>query len=183
MYQQLRSEVLENEKVTSGSNFDIDRYPFMEGCISEAERLHPVFEGLVDASVAVNDFELLGRKMPKGTLVVGMKKLAMWRAMENDGFSNLEAYDPERFLETENQKLKMNRGLWKKYDLGFGGGPRECPGQQLFKYETMLLLRELALRFPRMEFDKAACGMHGELIGETWVGALRPSVLKLSFSS
>ena len=43
----------------------------------------------------------------------------------------------------------------------------------------MLLLKELALRFDRLDFDDVTCGVNGEGIGETLQGALRPTKLNL----
>lgn len=127
---------------------------------------------------------MFGRKLPKGTIIVSSKRLAMQNAMLEDGFRNLESFQPQRFLVSPGgSDLKMDRGTWRKYNLSFGGGPRECPGKDLFKYEAMLLLRELALRFDGMDFDEATCGVNGENIEGTQDAFLRPNMLNLRFSS
>ena len=80
-YKQLREEVLA-KKASDAKHFDLANYPFMEACVAESTRMHPAFEGLADTSMAKEDFELHGRKLPKGTVIVGMRKLAMENAME-----------------------------------------------------------------------------------------------------
>jgi len=116
---------------------DPDRSPVLQAVIAEALRLCPPVE-VAGNRALTRPAELLGRKLPAGTVVTPGIHLSHHRA---EYFPDPHTFDPHRFL--------GRRGTPDGY-LPFGGGSRYCLGSRLGLLEirmvTAALLRRRVLR-------------------------------------
>ncbi|PRW50773.1 glutamine cyclotransferase [Chlorella sorokiniana] len=103
---------------------------YTDGVIKEVLRVTPIIQGF--PRVALQDFELCGHLVPKGTrlqcsLNQPLRTDARWAGEEDP-----QAFKPERWLTPAGQKT----GAW----IPFGGGARMCLGYVLAKAEMKVLL-------------------------------------------
>jgi cytochrome P450 len=115
---------------------DVAKLKFTENVLTESLRLYPPAWGT--ARVAIEDHEIGGYKVPKGTGV----SLAQW-VMHRDPrwFDGPEDFRPERWED----------GLAKRLPrfayFPFGGGPRQCIGNTFALMEATLVLATIAQRY------------------------------------
>jgi len=115
---------------------DVAKLKYTEQVLTESLRLYPPAWGT--ARVAIEDHEIGGYKVPKGTGV----SLTQW-TMHRDPrwFVEPEAFRPERWED----------GLAKRLPrfayFPFGGGPRQCIGNTFALMEATLVLATIAQKF------------------------------------
>ena len=116
---------------------DLANLPYTRMVIEESMRLYPPAPG-ISARAVVEDDEVAGVKIPKGSVVLITPWLLHRHRLLWD---NPEMFDPERFSPERSQ------GRHRFAYLPFGGGPRVCIGMALAMTESQLILATLAQRF------------------------------------
>lgn len=113
-----------------------ERLPLTRAAIEEAMRLYPPAASLPRAPLA--DDEILGRKVPKGSLVVISpyvihRHKLLWK--------DPDLFRPERFLPGARENIDRHAYI------PFGAGPRVCIGQRFAMFEAVIVLARLLQRF------------------------------------
>lgn len=106
---------------------------FLEACLKEAMRLHPIIDFV--ARSLQSDQVVAGRRLPRGTTVAPSIMLSHSR---ESSFADAHLYRPDRFLDGE-----VSAGTW----IPFGGGVRRCIGAAFSLMEGTVVLREVLQRF------------------------------------
>lgn len=140
--------------------------PYLEAVLEETLRLRAAF--LIPRD-AVRDTELLGQRIPKGTVVLlvcqgpdfssspsshisGNAKPA--RQYPGYGSKDLEAFDPERWLVRNNSgELDFDGSTYPQ--LAFGLGIRACWGRRLAHLEMRIMTAMMTWKFDFLEVPKA----------------------------
>jgi cytochrome P450 len=140
-----------------GDAATLDHLVYARMVVSESLRLFPPAWGF--SRQALGDDEIGGFRVPKGSLVfiapyVVHRRPALW--------PDPERFDPERF--SASQTAARARFAY----VPFGGGPRQCIGNQFAMLEATLILASLARRF-RVEV------LSGQRIRPEPLITLRPS--------
>jgi cytochrome P450 len=104
----------------------IARMPYLDAVIKEVLRLRPVIPAVGRRLTA--PFELRGRTLPAGTLLVPTTYLAHH---DPSIYPEPDAFRPERFLEK-----KPDPYAW----FPFGGGARRCLGMAFALYEMKIVI-------------------------------------------
>jgi cytochrome P450 len=99
---------------------------YIQACIKEAQRLHPVLGMSPSRKVPEGGLFLHGRLFPAGT-TVGCHPTALHRNPEIFG-ADADEYNPERWL-NDDDPAKVR--VMDKINLTWGGGSRSCPGRNL----------------------------------------------------
>jgi cytochrome P450 len=121
---------------------DLPRLKFTEQIAKESMRLYPPAFGL--GREAVNDCEIGGYRVPKGTQVF----LFQWATQRDPRFyDEPNAFHPERWTEDFIERLP------KYAYFPFGGGPRVCIGASFAMMEVILCLATIGQKF-RLEVDR-----------------------------
>jgi cytochrome P450 len=115
---------------------DLPQLPYTRAVVSESMRLFPPVWMLGRA--AIDDDEVLGYHVPAGGLVF---TCAFATHRHPDFWANPEGFDPERFA----HDAASARPAYAYFP--FGGGPRQCIGNNFALVETQLVLATLAQRF------------------------------------
>jgi cytochrome P450 len=118
---------------------DLPELCFVERVVTESMRLLPPVWAI--GRQAIEPVQIGGYDLPKGTLV----SMSQW-VMHRDPrwFDDPERFWPDRWLDGhEGQARKPPRYAY----LPFGGGPRQCIGNNFALLEATLLLAALAQRF------------------------------------
>lgn len=115
---------------------DLSKLKFAEKVVMEVLRLYPPVWSV--GREAVEDTEIGGRSVPKGTTIV-ICSYAVHR--DPRFFPDPEKFDPERWAEGYQKRLP------RFAYLPFGGGPRICIGMRFAMMETILVLVTLLQRF------------------------------------
>jgi cytochrome P450 len=134
-YQRVQQEVdgvLQGRTPTSA---DLPNLPYCLQVFKETMRLYP--PGYIIARAALQDLEIDGYHIPKGTSII-ISPYAMHRKAEY--FPDPEQFDPERF--SPEQEKQLPRYAY----IPFGAGPRICIGLYFAMMEGYLLLAALAQR-------------------------------------
>jgi cytochrome P450 len=115
---------------------DLPKLPYTGHVITESMRLYPPAWGM--ARVAIEDVEIGGYPIPKGCGV----SLAQW-VVHRDArwFEAPEEFRPERW------EADLLKRLPRFAYFPFGGGPRQCIGNNFAVMEAGLLLAAIAQRF------------------------------------
>lgn len=115
---------------------DVPALVWTGAVVKEAMRLYPPAWGL--GRVAMREFELAGYRVPKGAIIV----MSPW-VMQRDEryFSSAENFDPSRWINGQTQNLP------RFAYFPFGGGPRQCIGNNFASLEAVLVLAAIAQRF------------------------------------
>ncbi|KAF4719395.1 hypothetical protein FOZ62_011485, partial [Perkinsus olseni] len=119
---------------------DLEGLSFIECCLLETLRVQPV-AGLLPHE-CVETTALDGKEIQPGTVVVVMLRKAM-TALSEGGTQ----FKPERWLDRDGSGVDRLRA---RDHLGFGGGPRQCPGQSMALKEGTILLATVLRRFDRI---------------------------------
>ena len=115
---------------------DLPRLPYLDRVLTESLRLYPPAWGM--ARLAIEDAEIAGYRIPKGTGV----SLSQWVVHRDPRwYEDPEEFRPERW---ENDLMKR---LPRFAYFPFGGGPRMCVGNNFALMEAALLLAAIAQRF------------------------------------
>ena len=142
---ELREEALAAPTTTGvpSSPKDLRDFPYAEGVFREALRLHPPVAS--DARLAIEDLEIEGFTVPKGTLVsipIGLL------SRDPELYPDPDAFRPERWI-------GRAAGISPTEMVQFGGGPHFCLGYHLAWMEivqfAVALARHLPARGPRLE--------------------------------
>jgi len=106
---------------------------------NEAMRLKP--EGPINAMEALEDVELMGYRIPKGTVIM---LLTRHIAVDDAQFGDGSRFDPERWLmlDAERQCPHDTSAF-----IPFGTGPRFCPGRNLALLQIRTVLAMLCRNF------------------------------------
>lgn len=115
---------------------DTERLVYTRMVLQEALRLYPPAWGV--SRVAVADDQIAGYRLPAGSIVyvvpfVLHRRPHLWPEPER--------FDPERF--SAGEIAKRERFAY----LPFGGGPRQCIGQQFAMVEALLTLAMVSRRY------------------------------------
>lgn len=115
---------------------DLDKLPYNEKVVSESLRLYPPAWGM--ARLAIEDVDLAGYTVPKGCGV----SFAQWVVHRDPRWyeAPLE-FHPDRW--TSEMKQRLPRYAY----FPFGGGPRQCIGNNFALMEAQLLLATIAQKF------------------------------------
>jgi sterol 14-demethylase len=92
--------------------------PVLESALKETLRLHPPL--IILMRLVRQDFELLGRTIPAGTLLAASPRVS--NRLEDD-FPKADAFDPARYIDPRQEDLQ-NRWTW----IPFGAGKHRCVG-------------------------------------------------------
>lgn len=115
---------------------DWSRLPFTEHVLLEAMRLYP--PAYVMGREAVRDITVAGYPVPRGTTLM-MPQWAIHR--DPRWWDRPEEFRPERWA------AEMAKSLPKFAYYPFGGGPRQCIGNQFAIMEMVLTLAAIGRRF------------------------------------
>lgn len=114
---------------------DLKSLTYTGQVLDEAMRLYPPVWNF--ERVALEDDELDGYRIPKGTIVA----VSPWTLHRHpERWPSPTVFDPARFADAEVKK----RDRWDY--LPFGGGPRVCIGNAFAKMEAKLLLASIIAR-------------------------------------
>lgn len=120
---------------------DLPRLAFTRRVVDESLRLYP--PAWISSRAAIQDDVVLGFRVPAGGFVI----LCPWVTHRHPGFwKNPEGFDPDRFL-PEHERERPRFAYFP-----FGGGPRQCIGNQFALMELVLVLATL---LPRVRLDLA----------------------------
>ncbi|MFY9610871.1 MAG: cytochrome P450 [Blastocatellia bacterium] len=115
---------------------DLDRLPYTRMVFAESMRLYPPAWGL--PREAIGDDTLGGYHIPAGSLV----NLSQWVTQRHPDFwEKPEQFDPERFTP------ERSEGRPRYAYFPFGGGARQCIGNNFALMEAHLAVATLAQRF------------------------------------
>ena len=112
-----------------------ERLPLLRAVIEEAMRLYPPAATLTRA--AVEEDEVLGRKVPKGSMVVISPYVLHRHQLLWD---EPDLFRPERFMPGAREKI--DRYAY----IPFGAGPRICIGLRFAMFEAVIVLARLLQR-------------------------------------
>jgi cytochrome P450 len=115
---------------------DVARLKYTEMVLAESMRLYPPAWAV--GRMALNDIEIGGYEVPKGSLVI-MTQYIMHR--DSRYFPEPLRFDPERWT----PEAKETRPQFSYFP--FGGGPRRCIGEGFAWMEGILLLATVAQRW------------------------------------
>ncbi|MFE3187782.1 cytochrome P450 [Nocardia sp. NPDC059240] len=109
----------------------------LEWILKETTRLHTPIQ--IEPRAAVEDTEVCGYHIPKGSLVVVPTGANHYRP---EIFSRPEEFDPDRFSD-DRAEHKSHRMAWAP----FGAGPHKCLGQHFAGLEIKMVLHHLLRKF------------------------------------
>ncbi|KAF4727171.1 hypothetical protein FOZ62_029869, partial [Perkinsus olseni] len=134
-----RAEVLALERDPETSE-DFRQLPYLRACILENQRLH--LPGPILPFTALRDCELLGQPIKAGTRVVIMLKKILEESYERG-----TEFRPERWLSPGGATIDDEKC---RQFVGFGDGPRKCPGRHLAMEEMIVYSSRLLRHFRNM---------------------------------
>jgi cytochrome P450 len=138
--------VLGEERFPGGYD-TIGELRYGEAALRESMRLKPVAPIL--GVEPLTDTTLAGTRIPAGTRLVLLTRLAGLRAVPR-----ADEFDPDRWLGDERDGQSSGAPDQKSF-LGFGAGPRFCPGRNLAFLESKAALAMIARNF-QIELDESA---------------------------
>ncbi|KAH7406554.1 cytochrome P450 [Phaeosphaeria sp. MPI-PUGE-AT-0046c] len=139
----------------------ISTLPYLDACIKEGLRMHPVVGHIFERVVPTSGLTLSdGTVLPPGT-IVGVNPWVIHYKEDIFG-AKTEEFRPERWLrgagESEEVYEARMRGM-KEADMAFGGGNRVCVGKPLALVEVYKVVATVFARFnieledPKKEWD------------------------------
>jgi cytochrome P450 len=107
--------------------------PYLQACIAEALRFHPVVGHILERIVPASGLTLAnGTTLPPGT-IVGINPWILTRNEQVYG-ERAEEFLPDRWLKKDSEsdvQFEERVGVMKDADLAWGGGRRTCLGRPL----------------------------------------------------
>lgn len=167
-YQRVASEV----RTTFATDADIRSGPklarckYLRACFDEALRLSPPVGGTLWRELPANDTKSLtiqGHVIPKGTQVgVSIYSIHHNAKYFPDPFS----FRPERWLQGDEEGVKLRtEGMYNAF-TPFSSGPRGCEGKAMAYTEAGLVVAKLLMRF---DFDRCNKDGYTDVGGGTGV--------------
>ena len=138
--------VQENNRLPTAAELLNAKLPYVEAVIEETLRLRAAF---LIARDAVRDTELLGHRIPKGTVCLlvcqGLEHFSSLqstsekpaRQYPGNGNPDLEAFDPERWLVRKDGEVRFDGS--SNSQMAFGLGIRACWGRKLAELEMRMM--------------------------------------------
>ncbi|HEY2764640.1 MAG TPA: cytochrome P450 [Pseudonocardiaceae bacterium] len=124
--EQVRHDIMSELAATSDDGSDAAQVPLLHAAAQEAMRLFP--PAIIAGKRALTtDGELLGRPLPKGSVVTPCMYLAH---RQPELFPRPHRFDPSRFLGPQ---------FSHRYYFPFGGGVRRCLGSELAMLEVRMI--------------------------------------------
>ncbi|KAF4656266.1 hypothetical protein FOL47_009046 [Perkinsus chesapeaki] len=117
---------------------DILNLPYIEACMLESLRLRA--PGPVLPIFALRDCELCGQHLRAGTRIIGC-----FQKVLIDDYENGSLFEPERWLNEDGKSVDRKK---VREFVGFGYGPRQCPGQY---FATRVIVMLIANIFRRLD--------------------------------
>ncbi|CAL8357354.1 unnamed protein product [Lota lota] len=136
---------------------DKDRMPFMQAVIQESQRFCSTLPLSVYHSTT-RDTELLGYKIPKGTLVIQNLSSVLY---EEGQWKFPHEFNPDNFLNDQGELQKLEAFM------PFSVGPRMCLGEGLARMELFLVLVTLLRRFQFVWPEDAGLPDYSPVFGVT----------------
>lgn len=139
----------------------IEHLPYLDACIKEGLRMHPVVGHILERVVPATGLALPnGETLPPGT-IVGVNP---WVVHYKESIFGAKPYEfrPERWLQGEQEEIGAYEARIKKMkdaDLSFGGGNRICIGRPLALVEVYKVVAtvfgryKIELEDPSKEWD------------------------------
>jgi cytochrome P450 len=147
LYQELKQHVDASEDGTlSADMLTKSKSPYLHAVLRESHRMTPVYPATMFKSNSVDDIELHGVTVPKGSLV-GFDPYPI--GMDPDIVNEPHKFQPERWLGDE--PVQKRKGTAAEvldsvmYRDPFSQGARRCPGSRVAVNETQLILSQLVL--------------------------------------
>lgn len=116
----------------------IEKLPYLDACIKEGLRMHPVVGHIFERIVPASGLTLpSGDVLPPGT-IVGVNP---WVIHYKESIFGAKPYEflPERWLQSKDESKDVYEARMKKFreaDMVFGGGNRICLGKPLALVEV-----------------------------------------------
>jgi cytochrome P450 len=160
--------VEERNRLPTTAEFMSAKLPYLDAVIEETLRLRAA---LLIARDAVRDTELLGFRIPKGTVCLlicqGVEQLVHQtpksekpeRQYPGNGSPDLEVFDPERWLVRKNQDIRFDGA--SNSHLAFGLGIRGCWGRKLAELEMKMTTAMLTWSFAMLSVSEELSGHDG----------------------
>jgi cytochrome P450 len=130
--------------------------PYLDACIKEGLRIHPVLGHIAERVVPASGLTLPdGTVLPPGT-IVGINAWVLHFKEEIFG-PNTDQFIPERWLQGEHEDQDAYMARIKKMkdaDMSFGNGNRTCLGRPL---ATIQLFKTIAFAFGKYEVRRQTC--------------------------
>jgi cytochrome P450 len=130
--------------------------PYLDACIKEGLRIHPVLGHIAERVVPASGLTLPdGTVLPPGT-IVGINAWVLHFKEEIFG-PNTDQFIPERWLQGEHENHDAYTARIKKMkdaDMSFGNGNRTCLGRPL---ATVQLFKTIAFAFGKYEVRRQRC--------------------------
>ncbi|WPG97873.1 Hypothetical protein R9X50_00065500 [Acrodontium crateriforme] len=115
--------------------------PYLQAVIREALRMHPATGLCLERDVPKSGLELNGHFLPAGT-IFGANSWVLHYSKAIFG-EDADVFKPERWLETDVERLKEMNRAW----MPFGLGSRTCIGQHVSMLEMTKMVPEVIRRF------------------------------------
>jgi len=132
----------------------IEQLPYLDACIKEGLRMHPVVGHILERVVPATGLTLSnGTTLPPGT-IVGVNPWVLHYKESIFGAKPHE-FRPERWLQSEREEPGAYEARIKKMkdaDMSFGGGNRICLGKPLALVEVYKVLATVFGRY-KVRFD------------------------------
>ncbi|MBL1198761.1 MAG: cytochrome P450 [Nostoc sp. GBBB01] len=133
---EVRDKLLQ-ELTTVAANTDLStiaKLPYLTAVCQETLRIYPIAMNAF-FRIVKNPIEIMGYKLPKGTLIIPSIYLAHHREQV---YPQPKQFKPERFLERQYSPYEY---------LPFGGGNRRCIGMAFAMYEMKIVLATILSEF------------------------------------
>ncbi len=127
--------------------------PYISAMLKEVERYFAIIP-LAVPHRAVVDTQILGIPIPKDTRVV----TSLWSLHHDEAFwGDPYNFRPERFLDIDGAMLPPDHEK-VRHVIGFGAGPRICPGEQIAKTRLFLWTVDIVRMFKVLPPDTRPLG-------------------------
>ena len=149
-YNQIAKVLSKNQQVTLQ---DRPSLPYISAILKEVERFFAIAP-LAVPHRAVVDTQILGIPIPKDTRIV----TSLWSMHHDEAFwRDPGNFRPERFLNEDGSMLSPDHERLR-HVLGFGAGPRICPGEQIARTRLFLWTVDIVRMFKVLPPDSCSLG-------------------------